>query len=210
MKEKDKQVGGDHYDRSEVQPIDLIRACNLDFEEGSVIKYIARYKEKNGLEDLIKARQYLDWIIKGYEETEATVPPKVKAAPKLIPIGHEALTHLLAQLKPLKGRFDCIVIMPRGGLTVGHIIAEMLGIKNVVLYTPDMQLRDENILIAEDIIDSGETMIKALSGPRRLTSGRIVVAALAQRYNSEYGADFVGEIITHDDYVLFDWECVGE
>ena len=49
-----------------ISPFEYIKANNLDFFEGNVIKYITRYKEKNGLEDLIKAKTYLEEIIKNY------------------------------------------------------------------------------------------------------------------------------------------------
>ncbi len=65
--EKQKQVGGDHYQKG-IQPFDYIRANNLDFFEGNVIKYITRYKKKNGMEDLEKAMHYLEEVIKNYEE----------------------------------------------------------------------------------------------------------------------------------------------
>ena len=56
--------GGEHYDR-EVHPIDLIEAMGMgpDFAAGCVIKYAARYKAKDGLQDLRKARWYIDWLI---------------------------------------------------------------------------------------------------------------------------------------------------
>ena len=46
--------------------IDTIKFCienDLDFLQGNIIKYIVRYKEKNGLEDLNKAKEYLDRLI---------------------------------------------------------------------------------------------------------------------------------------------------
>ena len=58
-----KQVGGDHYAVMKIQPIEFILANELGFCEGNVIKYLCRYKRKNGLEDLKKARQYLDFFI---------------------------------------------------------------------------------------------------------------------------------------------------
>ena len=58
-----KQVGGDHYAVMKIQPIEFIMANQLGFCEGNVIKYLCRYKRKNGLEDLKKARQYLDFLI---------------------------------------------------------------------------------------------------------------------------------------------------
>jgi hypothetical protein len=56
-----------HYSGT-IQPIDFIRAQGMDFEEGSVIKYVARYKKKNGLEDLKKARWYIDRLIARFEK----------------------------------------------------------------------------------------------------------------------------------------------
>ena len=58
-----KQVGGDHYAVMKIQPIEFIMANQLGFCEGNVIKYLCRYKRKNGLEYLKKARQYLDFLI---------------------------------------------------------------------------------------------------------------------------------------------------
>lgn len=49
--------------------IDFCQKNNLDFMQGNVIKYVTRYKEKNGLEDLLKAKKYIDRIIKeNYKE----------------------------------------------------------------------------------------------------------------------------------------------
>lgn len=59
---KDVQVGGKHY-LMPVQPIDFIEKNNLTFAQGNVIKYITRYKLKNGKEDLLKAKHYIDLIL---------------------------------------------------------------------------------------------------------------------------------------------------
>ena len=67
---KDGQVGGDHYKTKAIQPIDYILANKLNFCEGNVVKYITRYKDKNGVEDLLKAKQYIDFLIKEYETTK--------------------------------------------------------------------------------------------------------------------------------------------
>lgn len=54
------QVGGGHYKGMKIQPIEFCMANELDFVQGSVIKYVTRYKTKNGVEDLKKARHFLD------------------------------------------------------------------------------------------------------------------------------------------------------
>lgn len=63
---KRPQVGGAHYELP-IEPIDFILANDIPFCEGNVIKYVCRYKKKNGVEDLKKARQYIDFLIAGYE-----------------------------------------------------------------------------------------------------------------------------------------------
>lgn len=58
-----KQIGGTHYSDLTVEPIQFIEANNLGFHEGNIVKYISRWKDKNGLEDLKKAKWYLDRLI---------------------------------------------------------------------------------------------------------------------------------------------------
>ena len=53
-KEICKQIGGNHY-QSDYQPLDLILKYNLNFIQGSVIKYVTRHRRKNKEEDLLKA-----------------------------------------------------------------------------------------------------------------------------------------------------------
>lgn len=59
----DTQIGGNHYKDFKIQPIVFIQQNGLGFIEGNVIKYVCRYKNKNGVEDLLKARHYLDILI---------------------------------------------------------------------------------------------------------------------------------------------------
>ncbi len=59
----DTQVGGNHYKQFAIQPLEFIVANDLPFVVGNVVKYVVRYKTKGGLEDLKKARHYLDLLI---------------------------------------------------------------------------------------------------------------------------------------------------
>tara|TARA_B100001939_G_scaffold44596_1_gene34398 strand:+ start:192 stop:419 length:228 start_codon:yes stop_codon:yes gene_type:complete len=52
-----------HYAKKEIEPIDYIIANSLTYCEGNVVKYITRWRDKGGLEDLKKAKQYIDFII---------------------------------------------------------------------------------------------------------------------------------------------------
>jgi hypothetical protein len=57
------QEGGDHYKLMKIQPVEYILANNIGFAEGSIIKYVSRWKNKNGIQDLKKARHFLDILI---------------------------------------------------------------------------------------------------------------------------------------------------
>jgi hypothetical protein len=64
------QVGGSHYLQFKIQPIEFILANKLGFVEGSIIKYICRYRLKNGVEDLKKIKHYVDLLLQDTEITE--------------------------------------------------------------------------------------------------------------------------------------------
>lgn len=57
------QVAGDHYKKLKIQPIEYIHANGIPFAEGSVIKYVTRWRDKGGIKDLEKARHFLDLLI---------------------------------------------------------------------------------------------------------------------------------------------------
>jgi hypothetical protein len=57
------QVGGSHYASMAIQPFEYIHANGLGFAEGCVIKYVSRWKAKGGVEDLQKAKHFLDLLI---------------------------------------------------------------------------------------------------------------------------------------------------
>ena len=59
----DSKIVPEHYKQGSIEPIDYIIANNLNFIEGNIIKYITRYKYKNGLEDLKKAQFYINKLI---------------------------------------------------------------------------------------------------------------------------------------------------
>jgi hypothetical protein len=72
MTARNHQIGGDHYASKAVQPWDAMEAWGRPHEyEGflrfNVVKYLARYPEKGGLQDLYKARHYLAQLIETLE-----------------------------------------------------------------------------------------------------------------------------------------------
>jgi hypothetical protein len=59
IRANEQQVGGAHYADKAIQPWDYIVANNLGYLEGNVVKYVSRWKDKGGVEDLKKAQHYL-------------------------------------------------------------------------------------------------------------------------------------------------------
>lgn len=60
----ESQIGGTHYKDLKIQPIEFIHANNIPFCEANAIKYLCRWRQKNGRQDLEKARHYIDLLIK--------------------------------------------------------------------------------------------------------------------------------------------------
>lgn len=64
----DNVVQPPHYARFKIQPLEFVLANNLGYVEGCVIKYVCRWPHKNGIEDLKKAREFLDKYITTLEQ----------------------------------------------------------------------------------------------------------------------------------------------
>jgi len=62
-----QQIWWTHYQKHKIQPWDIIDEYDLDFYEWNLIKYVLRHRDKNWLEDLKKAKHYLEKIINDYE-----------------------------------------------------------------------------------------------------------------------------------------------
>ena len=63
QKANDVQIAGTHYKSKAIQPWDYIVGNNLGYLEGNIVKYVSRWKDKGGVDDLRKARHYLDKLI---------------------------------------------------------------------------------------------------------------------------------------------------
>lgn len=68
----ERQVGGKHYQNQPIQCWDYIAVNDIPFLEGNVIKYVSRWRDKGGVQDLHKARHYLDKLIELYTPPEST------------------------------------------------------------------------------------------------------------------------------------------
>lgn len=58
-----KQVGGVHYMGMKIQPVQFIHANNIGYLEGNIIKYVCRWRGKNGMADLEKAKHYIELLM---------------------------------------------------------------------------------------------------------------------------------------------------
>ena len=61
---QDKQIGGSHYKDFPIQPYEFISKNNLSFFQGNVVKYVCRYLNKNGIQDIEKIIHYCELEIK--------------------------------------------------------------------------------------------------------------------------------------------------
>ena len=68
MKWDSEQVGGSHYKTMKIQPLEYALQNDLGICEHAVIKYVSRYKVKGGIQDLEKARHYIDILIEQANE----------------------------------------------------------------------------------------------------------------------------------------------
>lgn len=64
-----EQVGGDHYSKLAIQPAVYAQHNNLSYLQGTIIKYVTRYKDKGGLEDLYKAIHSIKLLIELEDKT---------------------------------------------------------------------------------------------------------------------------------------------
>ena len=65
---QNKQIGGSHYRNFSIQPYEFISKNDLSFFQGCVIKYVCRYKNKNGIQDLEKIIHYCELEIKKLQD----------------------------------------------------------------------------------------------------------------------------------------------
>ena len=101
MSANDKQIGGKHYQQA-IQPWDYVAANNLGYFEGNVVKYVSRWKEKNGIVDLKKAVHYLEKLIE-LEEKKVTYVIRASGN-ECDPLG--TATENNSQLKPFDSTFE--------------------------------------------------------------------------------------------------------
>lgn len=66
------QVGGDHYKKLTIQPMRYSMKNNLDPCQHTIIKYVTRFREKGGIQDLEKAKHVIDMLIEFEREANGS------------------------------------------------------------------------------------------------------------------------------------------
>lgn len=77
MSALDEQIDGNHYKDMAIQPAEFIHANKLGYMEGAAIKYLCRWRKKNGLVDLEKARHYIELLIEMETKAAAVTEPRL-------------------------------------------------------------------------------------------------------------------------------------
>ena len=75
MSANEVQYGGGHYKQFKYQTWDVIHDWGLGYFDGNAVKYLSRWRLKNGIEDLRKARHYIDKLIENLEQAAAAAKP---------------------------------------------------------------------------------------------------------------------------------------
>jgi Protein of unknwon function (DUF3310) len=78
-----QQIGGGHYKLKTFQHWDFVIANGLGYFEGQITKYLCRWREKNGVQDLEKAMHYLAKLISASREGKQRLPSDSRYANKL-------------------------------------------------------------------------------------------------------------------------------
>lgn len=63
LRATDTQVGGTHYKKFKIQPAEFCYINNIPYLEATAIKYLCRWKDKGGIQDLEKAKHFIDLLI---------------------------------------------------------------------------------------------------------------------------------------------------
>lgn len=88
-----KQIGGNHYKKYAIEPWKFIRENLLNPFQANVIRYVVRYQDKNGIEDLQKIIHYCEM------EIELIKSKKKKELPDDSPTKEEEWAQMIAQMQ---------------------------------------------------------------------------------------------------------------
>lgn len=79
-----RQIGGSHYGLGQFQHWDMVDLFHLDYFQGQITKYVVRWRDKNGIEDLEKAKHYLEKYI-AIENRKIGIVDEIPPVPQVRP-----------------------------------------------------------------------------------------------------------------------------
>lgn len=85
------QVGGSHYKDFAIQPFTFCQANGIGYGESCAIKYLCRWKNKGGIQDLEKAKHFIDMLIEHEQYSDCPVFRCKMVDPQAVPVDAESL-----------------------------------------------------------------------------------------------------------------------
>lgn len=82
MSSLDRQEGGSHYKKYAIEPAEFCHKNGLTWCQANVVKYVCRFKDKGGYEDLLKAKHYLDMLTEFEYGDETAAKPSCQGTSK--------------------------------------------------------------------------------------------------------------------------------
>jgi hypothetical protein len=70
------QIGGSHYKEFKIQPVEFCYINNIPYLEATAIKYLCRWRKKGGVQDLEKAKHFIDLLIDLEDKYVSNEPTK--------------------------------------------------------------------------------------------------------------------------------------
>lgn len=141
-----------------------------------------------------------------------------------LPEVYEIAYEVSKQITEGSGSFDIIIAIARGGLTPARIICDFLNIsvlttlqithykggarekEEVEITDPiGVDIKGNNVLIVDDINDSGETLKSAYEHVRTLEPSKVKTAVLHEKDNTCYNAHFTGKILRKWKWIIYQW-----
>lgn len=141
-----------------------------------------------------------------------------------LPEVYETAYRVSKQISGGAVKFDTVIGIARGGLTPARIFCDFLNIdmltslqikhysgggkemKEVEITDPvDINISSRNVLIVDDINDSGETLKSACDHVKSLGPSLVKTAVLHEKADTVFGSDFVGERIYRWRWIIYQW-----
>lgn len=108
MSALDIQVGGGHYKNMPIQPMEFSMANNLDACQHTVVKYVTRFREKGGIQDLEKAKHVIDMLIE-FEQRRLKKQAKKEADPRQTSFASTSTDQIQEKASPDRADVDHVL-----------------------------------------------------------------------------------------------------